>query len=150
MAIIERGTIDGTYRIYGATLDTRQCFRFPYFGDDDDGWCFIATATYGSGMAGEVQILRKFRDNFLMNSAPVRSFVRFYYRVSPPVADFIGRHESLRLATCWSLMPLVGVSWLTMQIGPVATLVLVALLVAMTITGVAWLLRRRRLQGTMA
>lgn len=41
--------------------------------------CFIATAVYGDKHAPEVETLRQFRDNVLMESAPGRAFVRFYY-----------------------------------------------------------------------
>ncbi|MBE7415662.1 MAG: hypothetical protein HS130_10720 [Deltaproteobacteria bacterium] len=37
-----------------------------------------------------------------------RAFVDFYYRVSPPVADFIARHEVLRTATRTVLTPIVA------------------------------------------
>ena len=61
------------------------------FGD-----CFIATAAYGTPAAGEIDVLRRFRDDFLLHNAPGKAFVVCYYVFSPPVADFISEHELLR------------------------------------------------------
>lgn len=58
--------------------------------------CFIATACYGSYAAPEVLVLRQFRDEVLLESMGGRSFVRFYYTVSPPIARFIQRREKLK------------------------------------------------------
>lgn len=41
-------------------------------------------------------ILRDFGDEVLMQSVVGRELVRVYYRVSPPVADFISEHEAAR------------------------------------------------------
>jgi hypothetical protein len=41
--------------------------------------CFIATVVYGNKQAPQVETLRQYRDNVLMQSAPGRAFVDFYY-----------------------------------------------------------------------
>ncbi|HEY4706378.1 MAG TPA: CFI-box-CTERM domain-containing protein [Thermodesulfobacteriota bacterium] len=76
-------------------------------GSGGKGGCFIATAAYGSYLDPHVQVLRGFRDGVLMENPLGRSFVDFYYRVSPPMADFIARHETLRTAARIVLTPIV-------------------------------------------
>jgi hypothetical protein len=61
-----------------------------------DSACFIATACYGTSRAPELDVLRKFRDEVLMKSGPGRWFVKTYYRVSPPMAIWLWRHERAR------------------------------------------------------
>lgn len=69
--------------------------------------CFIATAAYGSYLHPQVQLLRNFRDEYLLTNAPGRAFVTFYYRLSPPLADFIARYPVLRGAARLALTPIV-------------------------------------------
>ncbi len=58
--------------------------------------CFIATAAYGSPLHQDVALFRRFRDRVLMPSPLGRAFVHAYYRVSPPLADFIAAHPRLK------------------------------------------------------
>jgi hypothetical protein len=90
-------------------------------GDSDDGGsqegCFIATAAYGSYMEEQVMILRNFRDRILYSSDWGTAAVHFYYKHSPPLADFIAEHQNLRKVVRWGLLPVIGLSWITLQIG---------------------------------
>ena len=69
--------------------------------------CFIATAAYGSYLAPEVNVLRAFRDKYLMTNTAGRAFVAFYYAHSPPYAAYIAKHDDLRFITRMLLTPLV-------------------------------------------
>jgi hypothetical protein len=60
------------------------------------GYCFIATAAYGTETAAELNILRDFRDQVLLKNVLGSLFVGAYYKVSPPVADFIAKSDFLR------------------------------------------------------
>jgi len=58
--------------------------------------CFIATAAYGTDTAKEIDILREFRDAVLLPNSLGAEFVSLYYKISPPIANFIAQHEVLR------------------------------------------------------
>jgi len=79
--------------------------------------CFVATAAYGSLFHPAVQLLRDFRDRFMLDNSVSRSMVRMYYRYSPPIADIISSNTILRPVTRTLLMPIVGSAWLTMHFG---------------------------------
>ena len=91
------------------------------------GGCFIATAAYGSLMAPHVKILRDFRDRFMIGNPAGQVLVHLYYSYSPPLADFIAKYDSMRAVVRVSLLPVVGVCWVTLRLGPMATAVLVFL-----------------------
>jgi len=90
--------------------------------------CFIATAAFGSKFEKHVQLLRRFRDLYLMPYKIGRAFVKTYYRYSPPVAEFIADHDILRAMVRWSLIPLIGLSWMLLHLGAVPILIFLILI----------------------
>lgn len=100
--------------------------------DPFSGCCFIARAAYGSYLEPEVELLRNFRDDHLLDNAPGRAFVEWYYDTSPALANVIAEDEGLRLVTRAVLSPLVyGIKY------PVLTGVFVLGLIG-------WIYSRRR------
>ena len=61
--------------------------------------CFIATAVYGSQIAPEVIVFRRFRDEVLLPSKFGAAFVRAYYFASPAIATVLSRHALLKEIT---------------------------------------------------
>jgi len=113
-------------------------------GGGGGGGCFIATAAYGSHMESHVKTLREFRDRFLLTNSVGKVFVDLYYTYSPPVADFIARHETLQAAVRLSLLPVVGVSWMSLNTGLSVNLLLIGLLICFMGVSATIALRRMR------
>jgi hypothetical protein len=69
--------------------------------------CFVATAAYGSLLAGEVAPLRGFRDLMLRTHVPGELAVESYYTFGPLLARVIAPSETLRRAARAALGPVV-------------------------------------------
>ena len=76
------------------------------------GGCLIATATYGSEMAPQVQHLREIRDNKVMSTESGASFMsgfnQFYYSFSPVIADYERENPMFKEAVKVGLTPLMS------------------------------------------
>ena len=83
--------------------------------DSEEGGCFIATAAYGSYLNPHVQILRDFRDEFLIPSPLGRKLVHRYYQYAPCIADSMGNYGSLRFLARQGLLPVIGMSSLSLK-----------------------------------
>jgi len=116
-------------------------------GGDSSGGCSIATAAYGSQVEPHVKLLREFRDRYLLTNPIGRCFVDVYYTCSPPVADFIGKHAKFRAVVCLGLLPIVGVSWVAINLSPVRVLAFMLLLLALISATAVVLYRKIRLRA---
>lgn len=92
----------------------------------DDKRCFISTAAFGSADTSEVETFRLFRDQFLMTNGLGKSFVSFYYDISPPIANFISGSEPLKAITRGLLYPFLLFALLALQIGVLGAMALSA------------------------
>ena len=109
-------------------------------GDDGGGGggpCFIATAAYGTPLAGEIETLRAVRDAFLLDNAFGTAFVDTYYRVSPAIADVVAQSPMLAAAVRIILTPVVFLGKLLLA-APALSILSVGLTM-----GMFWMLRRR-------
>jgi hypothetical protein len=108
--------------------------------------CFIATAAYGSMMEPHVKVLREFRDRFLLDNRPGTIFVHLYNTSSPPFADFIARHDTLRAIVRLGLLPIVGVGWISLEIGPLPTMIFMLALMLLISTATVIIFKKMRLR----
>jgi hypothetical protein len=95
-------------------------------------------------MEPNVKVLRKFRDLFLLTNTVGRAFVDFYYTYSPPVANFIAKHDTLRALVRWSLLPVVGMTWISINFGSISSLVFIILLLSLISVTTVVLFKRIR------
>lgn len=75
--------------------------------------CVIATATYGSEISPEVQFLREFRDQDIMDTMAGREFMTvfhaWYYSFSPNIATVIADNQMMQSVFKVILYPLIGI-----------------------------------------
>jgi len=87
--------------------------RFDEIGLNSSG-CFIATAAYGTDTAQQLDVLRAYRDQVLLKDPLGARFVSLYYKVSPPIANYIAEHPALRTVVREGLVePVVSLTKLT-------------------------------------
>ena len=109
----------------------------------EDCGCFIASAAYDTPMAEEIQILRDFRDESLLTNPLGQALVDVYYRVSPPIAEFITEHPSLKSIVRAGLLPTVVMSSVAVNTTPAEEIAILALLVLVSVAVAVWATRRR-------
>ena len=77
----------------------------------EGGGCLIATATYGSELAPQVQQLREIRDDIILSTksgtAFMSGFNQFYYSFSPMIADLERENPLFKEAVKITITPLL-------------------------------------------
>lgn len=75
------------------------------------GGCLIATATYGTELAPQVQMLREIRDNSLMQTQSGQKFMNgfneLYYSFSPTIADLERKNSVFKETVRITITPLL-------------------------------------------
>ena len=84
----------------------------PTSTSEEGGGCLIATATFGTELAPQVQQLRELRDNSLLQTASGTSFMSsfndFYYSFSPTIADWERESPVFKEAVKITLTPMIS------------------------------------------
>jgi len=106
------------------------------------GACFIATAAYGSYLDSHVETLQEFRDQYLVTNPVGSSLVSLYYKVSPPVAEFIDEHPALKPIVRVGLLPAVAMSTVAVNTTSAEKLAIVGGLALVSLVLVTWFRRR--------
>ncbi|MDA0669248.1 MAG: hypothetical protein O2834_01170 [Crenarchaeota archaeon] len=80
--------------------------------EEKGGGCLIATATYGTELAPQVQLLREIRDNSLLQtesgSAFMDTFNEIYYSFSPTIADWERESPVFKEAVKIAITPMIS------------------------------------------
>lgn len=86
--------------------------KLPTENIPDKGGCLIATATYGSELAPQVQQLRELRDDHLLHTESGKSFMSsfnaFYYSFSPVIADWERENPVFKEMVKITLTPMIS------------------------------------------
>ncbi|MDD9968091.1 MAG: hypothetical protein OXR73_17775 [Myxococcales bacterium] len=117
MVHVDVGGLTQSTRYYVAVRAVDECAKSGEFGVAEFQTpvrtfttvtpCFVATAAYGSPLAAEIGVLRRYRDRYLQNHALGRVLVDAYYAFGPGLANLVSQDEELRAATRWALGPVV-------------------------------------------
>lgn len=102
-----------------ATQSTNAAFGIAHAVSNDcssgfgnGGGCLIATATYGTELAPQVQQLRELRDNSLLQTKSgsifIESFNQFYYSFSPIIADYERENPVFREIVKVTITPMIS------------------------------------------
>ena len=88
--------------------ESKPFFELPNIG----GGCLIATATYGTELSPQVQMLREIRDNSVLDTgsgaAFMSAFNSFYYSFSPAVADLERQNPMFRETVKVAITPMIS------------------------------------------
>jgi len=102
-----------TSAAFGIASVTGECYHpIESSVEPSGGGCLIATATFGSELAPQVQQLREIRDNSLLQTESGRSFMesfnQFYYSFSPGIADLERENPVFKEAVKLTITPLLS------------------------------------------
>jgi hypothetical protein len=108
-----------SYSIFAQSQEYGVMYSLPEYtkqikqnNSNNGGGCLIATTTYGSEMASEVQQLRELRDNQLLQTESGTAFMGMfndvYYSFSPMIADYERENPYFKEAVKLAITPLIS------------------------------------------
>ena len=112
-------------------------------GNGEGAGCFIATAAYGSYLDSHVEALRNFRDSYMVTNPVGSALASAYYKLSPPVAEFIENHPTLKPIVRVGLLPAVAMSTVAVNTTSAEKVAMVGSLALVSVALAVWLSRRR-------
>lgn len=132
------------------TMDSNKSIKANFIAiEEDDGKskfpfrCFIATAAYGSPLHPHLDILRDFRDKYLMPTKIGRTLVNLYYKYSPSVANIIAKNKALKVIVRNQLVPFIAFSYIAVHFGPIIITIILVLILAIPIFSISFRRRKR-------
>ena len=97
---------------FSKNIPTKSVTETTSVKSGNGGGCLIATATYGSEMATEVQQLRELRDNQLLQTESGTQFMAMfndvYYSFSPIIADYERENPLFKEAVKIVITPMIS------------------------------------------
>ncbi len=97
---------------FSKNIPTKSVTETTSIKSGNGGGCLIATATYGSEMATEVQQLRELRDNQLLQTESGTQFMALfndvYYSFSPIIADYERENPLFKEAIKIAITPMIS------------------------------------------
>jgi len=106
--------------------------------------CFIATAAYGSYLDSHVETLRNFRDSYMVTNPVGSALVSAYYKLSPPVAEFIDDHPALKPMVRVGLLPAVAMSTVAVSTTSGEKVAILGAVLLVTVIVAMWPMRKSR------
>jgi hypothetical protein len=115
--ILENGTTPRGYSSWDEYCKAEYGDNSVYVPEENEctiagGGCLIATATFGSELAPQVQFLREIRDNTVLSTTSGASFMtafnEFYYSFSPTVADLERQNPVFKETVKVAITPLLS------------------------------------------
>ena len=96
----------------GTILENGICVPAKKAESGKSSGCLIATASFGSELAPQVQLLREIRDNVLFNTGSGTTFMvifnDFYYTFSPTVADWERQNPLFKVVVKTTITPMLS------------------------------------------
>jgi len=93
-------------------LDVEDPTESSESNSSEGGGCLIATATFDSELAPQVQLLREIRDNKLLQTELgvrfIQGFNEFYYSFSPHVADYERENQIFKEVVKIAITPMIS------------------------------------------